>query len=224
MTAPHRVRPLRTLLGLLLLALAACAPADPAGPATPRPAARLITPALWAGAATATAPLPALDLAGPGRHIRGPLTLADPLTGEALTGYEERSGGGDRIVALTHGGTALGRLVDHPAGLPEKRFHGDVIFPLGHWRDGEARDFEGAELTPLGPAPRHYHLQILAVDGRYRGRPGALDYRLTVRDAAGRVLVCEHSIYLPGEGRVFHTRRGLWDGCTACPCPSAPAS
>jgi hypothetical protein len=217
----------RLVRAALLLVLAACGGDggrnDP--PAAAAMVVRVITIDLWAGAGTgAPGVLPAVDRHGEdGTAIRGPLALADPVDGTPIQAYERvsRTGQGERrqLLAVDQGGAGLGRVLDDVPGQPEKRYTGDVVFPLGLWRQGEARRFEATELTLFGPAARRITVEIVDIDHVHQGVPNSLSYRLTIEDAAGRVLSCEHSVYSPGRGLVAFRARGHFDGCDACPCP-----
>ncbi len=202
----------RLSLAAMLLLPAACGDDGRSDmPAAPAAAGRVITVDLWTGAGAGA----------PGVSIRGPLELADPTAGIPVQVYERVSRGGKRrqLLAATQDGAGLGRVFDQTAGQPEKHFTGDVVFPLGLWHPDESRQFEATEVTLLGPAARRITLRILELDYIYRGSPHSLRYRLTVEDAAGRVLSCEHAVYSPGKGRVAFRARSQFDGCTACPCP-----
>ena len=184
-----------------------------AGRAVARGARRDITLALWAGAdeESARGPLPRIEttLAGPGgeRVIRGPAPWKDARSGRVLHVYERiarrRKGGAKRqLFAPTHGGQALGRVLDERTGLPVRLFDDDAIFPLGPWREGEAREFAAVEHTVLGPAARTQTLEIRRIDLEFAGVPGSLEYDWSARDAAGRLLYAERYVYSPGLGQV----------------------
>jgi len=100
--------------------------------------------------------------------------------------------------------------------LPEQRFAGDAVFPLGLWHAGERRDFAAAEITVVGPAERRIALQIMDLDFVHQGAEHALRYRVEVRDLAGRLLSCEISVYVPGRGLVDFRASTLWRGGAAC--------
>lgn len=195
----------RLCSGMLCVMLAACgAPDEGSGQADP--VGRVITIDLWAG----------------DRAARGPRRVQDPAGKEAtVDAYERLTDGGTRqqLFAVTHDGQALGRILDRPAGQPERRFVGDVVFPLGLWRQGESRRFSATEITLFGPAERRITLEILDISATHRDIPGSLRYRVTVEDAAGRLLSCEHAVYSPGLGQVAYEARSRFDGCEACPCP-----
>ncbi|MFQ5565579.1 MAG: hypothetical protein ACE5EU_04375, partial [Paracoccaceae bacterium] len=125
-------------------------------------------------------------------------------------------------LTVTQGRAGLGRVLDQRPGLPEQRFTGDVVFPLGVWAEGEVREFEATEFTLFGPAQRLITLEILQLDHVHEEVAHSLSYRLSIRDAAGRVLECEVSVYSPGRGLVAFEASSYWrgsGGCAACPCP-----
>lgn len=190
--------------GMLAILLVACGARDD-GAGQADAAGRVITIDLWAG----------------DRTDGSPRRVPDPAGGVPVDAYERLTDGGVRqqLFAVTQDGQALGRILDRQAGQPERRFAGDVVFPLGLWRQGEARRFSATEITLFGPAERRITLEILDISATHREVPGALRYRLTVEDAAGRMLSCEHAVYSPGRGQVAYEVRSRFDGCDACPCP-----
>ncbi|MHA1529176.1 MAG: hypothetical protein ACTSVG_09150 [Alphaproteobacteria bacterium] len=214
-------------LGALLLALAlpSCGGPDPrqaVPPETDVLVGRLVTPELWAGA------LPKVGVrSGDGRvTIRGPVEARHPVDGRPIQAYERiallAQGRKRQLLAVTQDRAGLGRVLDQRPGLPERRFTGDVVFPLGIWAQGEVREFEATEFTLFGPAPRLITLEILQLDHVHAGVAHSLSYRLSIRDAAGRVLDCEVSTYSPGRGLAAFEASSYWSsggGCTACPCP-----
>lgn len=200
----------------LVLALASCSGAPPDA----IPTSRVITPALWAGAAAddPSGSLPVIDRRNPdGRlMILGPTAIADPATGLRVEVYERlvTTDGVRRrqLLTVTQGGAALGRILEEQTGTPARRFSGDVVFPIGRWRQGEARSFDATENTLLGPAARRITLEILEIDHVHEGIARSLRYRLTIRDLAGRVLACETSVYSPGRSLVAFEAGGIWRG------------
>jgi len=228
--------PRRWTLGLwaLLLVLALPSCGGPGARDAPAPeaavvAGRLVTPELWAGAATAgDGALPKVEArSGDGQvTIRGPVETRHPVDGRPIRSYERiallAEGRKRQLLTVKQGGTGLGRVLDQRPGLPERRFTGDVVFPLGVWAQGEVREFEAIEFTLFGPARRLITLEILDLDHVYEGVAHSLSYRLSIRDEAGRVLDCEVSVYSPGRGLVAFEASSYWRagrGCTACPCP-----
>lgn len=224
----------RGLAAVLLAALAGCGGAAPeTGPRPGEIVSRVITPDLWAGrtrprpAAAPSGALPVVDARKPGGpRIQGPVEVADPAGGGRVLAYRRivPLSGGERLqlLTLTQGGAGLGRILEVTAGLPERRFAGDVVFPLGLWKQGEIRDFAATEITLAGPAQRRVTIEILDLDFVHGGAAHSLAYRLTVRDAAARVIGCETSVYSPGAGLVRHEASSGWSmssGCSACPCP-----
>jgi hypothetical protein len=224
----------RFAAAILLAALAGCGGGAPA----PRPqvdtiVSRVITLDLWTGG-TQTGPgpagsgaLPAIDVETPsGASIQGPFKVEDPAGGARVMAYRRTSpsASGQRLqlLTVTAGGAGLGRILDRTPGLPERHFAGDVVFPLGPWKQGEIRQFEATEFTLAGPAQRRVTLEILDLDFVYKGATHSLAYRLTVRDAAARVIRCETSVYSPGAGLVRLETSSSWltpPRCGACPCP-----
>jgi hypothetical protein len=224
----------RRCAALLLLAVLAGCGGGAEREAAERPGkilVRVITPDLWAGAAQPgglqPGVLPAIEVkSSGGPSIQGPIEVEDTAGGGRVWAYlrTTEGAGGQRLqlLTLTQGGAGLGRIRDVTTGLPERRFAGDVVFPLGPWRQGEIRQFEATEFTLAGPALRRLTLEILDLDFVHRGVAHSLAYRLTTRDAAARVIGCETSVYSPGAGRVSFEASSGWSmsaGCSACPCP-----
>lgn len=193
------LRHIAWMLGLALVA--ACGGPEPES----RVEGRVITPELWLG---------------PAVRVTGPAPAVHPVDGRSIQAWTRISHGegGDRrqVLAVTQEGAALGRVADQRPGVAELRFTGDVVFPLGLWRVGERRDFTASEVTLLGSAERRIKLEILDLDFVHQGASNALRYRLEVRDAAGRVLACETSVYAPGKGLVAFQASTLWSGGAAC--------
>jgi hypothetical protein len=226
----------RAVLALLAAAvLAGCAVTG--GRADPEPgqmASRVITPELWAGKViSTTGNLPSVDARADGGRlsIRGPLSVRNPVDGTAVAAYErvavQADGTRRELITVTQDGAGLGRVLDASAGLPDRRFAGDVVFPLGLWHQGEKRSFEATEFGLLGPMARNVELEIVDIDFVFGDVPHSLSYRLTVRDEAGRVLSCAESVYSPGRGLVDYQGRSYWppaEACPACPCPDATHS
>ena len=202
---------------------------DAPAPEAAAVAGRLVTPELWAGAGTAgEGALPKVDVrSGDGRvTIRGPVETRHPVDGRPIRSYERiavlAEGRKRQLLTVTQGRTGLGRVLDQRTGLPERRFTGDVIFPLGVWTQGEVRAFEATEFTLFGPAQRLITLEILDIDHVYEGVAHSFSYRLSICDEVGRVLDCEVSVYSPGRGLVAFEASSYWrgsGGCTTCPCP-----
>ncbi|MFQ5566697.1 MAG: hypothetical protein ACE5EU_10075 [Paracoccaceae bacterium] len=230
--APRRNRPPRWFPRpcalLLALALPSCG-GPPEAPEDATVVGRMVTPELWAGAATfGDGAFPAVDVqSGDGRvTIRGPIETRHPVDGSPVLVYERialvAEGRRRQLLTVTQDRAGLGRVLDHRTGLPERRFTGDVVFPLGVWAQGEVREFEATEYTLFGPARRLVTLEILDIDHVYEGVAHSLSYRLSIRDEIGRVLDCEVSVYSPGRGLVAFEASSYWrtgGGCTVCPCP-----
>lgn len=217
---------------VLVLSLPSCSDrtrqAKPA-PETASVVDRMLTPVLWAGTATSwQGLLPAVDVrSGDGQlTIRGLIEARHPIYDHPIKAYERierlEEGRKRQLLTITQGSAGLGRVLEQRGGLPDRRFTGDVVFPLGIWAQGEAREFEATEYTMFGPARRLITLEILEIDHVYEGVAQSLSYRLSIRDEAGRVLDCKFSIYSPGRGLVAFEASSFWRSgtdCIACPCP-----
>jgi len=205
-----------------VLALAACG-GEPPDRNAGSVAGRVITLDLWAGVAEAGAvALPRINYSAAGVRIQGPVEAEDPVSGKRVPAYEriaaQPEGQRRHLLTITQGGVGLGRVVDQFSGLPERRFSGDVVFPLGLWFPGEMRQFVATEHTLFGPAERLVTIEIVDLDFVHDGVAHSLSYKLTMRDAAGRVLDCEFSVYSPGIGLVRFEAGGQWsDRPDNCP-------
>jgi len=219
---------------VVLAALAGCGASGTADrPKADRIVSRVITADLWSGTTAAhsgsvvAGDLPRVDLqtAG-GLSIQGPVEVDGPPGSGRVRAYMRTTSASDKqrlqLIAVTQGGAGLGRVRDMATGLPDRHFAGDVVFPLGLWKQGEIRQFEATEFTVAGPARRLVTLEIMDLDFVYEGTAHSLAYRLTIRDAANRVIDCETSVYSPGAGLVRFDASSGWSVssvCTACPCP-----
>ncbi|HUS55856.1 MAG TPA: hypothetical protein VMY41_17835 [Thermohalobaculum sp.] len=197
------------------------------------PSSRLISVALWVGLDKTGSGVglaaPTIVRQGP-VTISGPIHLPHPVTGEIALTYERVAttpqGPRRQLLSQTHEGAGLGRLLDERAGLPARKFSGDLVFPLGNWHQGERRSFVATEHTDLGPARRQITIVIAKIDFSYRDVPHSMAYVLTIADAAGRILTCERYVYSPGVGLAAFETAGIGpdgNGCDVCPCPAALA-
>jgi hypothetical protein len=217
------------LLGLALPSCSDRSGRDTSAPETASVVGRVLTPELWAGTATSgDGPSPAVEVrSGDGQlTIRGLIEARHPVKGHLIKAYERvvhlEQGRKRQLLTVTQSSAGLGRILEQRSGLPDRRFTGDVVFPLGIWAQGEAREFEATEFTIFGPARRLITLEILDIDHVYEGVKNSLSYRLTIRDEAGRMLDCESSIYSPGRGLVDFESSNIWRSgtiCDTCPCP-----
>ncbi len=190
---------IRAGLIVVLALLAACGGGDDA--TNTEVEGRVITLALWAGTADT---------------LDGSTNIAHPVTGARIDAYRIQTEGREQLFAVTQDGATLGRLLDRQPGVPEQRFTGDAVFPLGLWRQGERRQFQAREVTLLGAAERRITLEILDLAFEYEDVPQSLRFRVIIRDAAGRPIACETAIYSPGRGLVNFQISTLWHGGAAC--------
>jgi len=178
---------------------------------------RNIPTGLWSGGEKSTTPqvkMPPVNVTGGKRGTRivsGPIPWRHPDTGKTLQVYErtkgKKSGVKRQIYAITANGAGLGRVFDSRPGMEDRRFSGEVIFPLGPWGRGEERNFDYVEHTPGGPVRLNATIKIRRLDFRYKGVDHSLKFDWTQRDSNGTVLFEERYVYSPGKGLVSFKNR-----------------
>lgn len=205
---------MKRLLGIAGLiasvALSACA-TTATGPYSRAVNERFIPIELWAGAPftqvkqTRLVSVNVVSGERNNRLIKGPKQWRHPHSGESLSVYErinhKRDGDKRQLFALNGNGTALGRVYDARLGA-ERLFEGEAMFPIGHWRRGEQRDFDYVEYTGAGRVPRIATIKIKQLDFAYKGTPHSLEYDWILRDDKGQILFHENYIYSPGKSLV----------------------
>jgi hypothetical protein len=170
---------------------------------------QLIVPGVWGG--TRRVDMPSADgHDAEGTVWSGPQEWRRP-TGQVLKVYDRRrttgrEGSVEQKLAIRNDGTAIGRVYD-------SRFGGLVCdqegkFPLGMWKQGEARTFDYVCRTARGERRRAARITIEELDYEYQGIPHSLRFawRFSDRDS-GEVLDHRTYIFAPGRGLAGHARR-----------------
>ena len=130
--------------------------------------------------------------------VEGPLTWTNPVTRQAMDVFkrERYSGRSGATVtqywAVQENGQGIGRVWD--SRNPKKNRIGEIKFPLGRWREGEARSFVTNNNDRIV-------LSIENIDFEYRGVPHAVKFTWTYNGAE-----CERYIYAPGKGMLYSYR------------------
>lgn len=175
---------------------------------------QLIVPGVWEGTRRIDMPV-AEGVDSEATVWTGPQEWRNPHTGQMATVYDRRrtnprEGLVEQKMAVRADGSAIGRLYD-------SRFGGMVCdqeakFPLGMWRQGEARAFDYVCLSTRGgrlvERRRTARITIEELDYEYQGVAHSLRlaWRFADRDS-GEVLDHRTYIFSPGRGLVAHQRR-----------------
>ncbi len=95
------------------------------------------------------------------KEIRGPEDWHHPETGEKIKVYKRtrkgQSGLKTQLFTITNDGQCIGRIWDSRRG--GRIIENGCKFPLGIWKEGETRSFEGSS----GGKPRKIELTILKI-------------------------------------------------------------
>ena len=195
--------------GALLVALAA--PGGPAGAGNvavwdraydPASATRFIPVALWTGGdwdgerVIRMAPADLVFGARGQKSVRGPLPWTHPSTGQIFQVYERLNSGKRQLFTITNDGTGLGRVLD---SRDRELCAGEVKFPLGYWKQAEARSYT-LSCQPRDRA-RPLTVTILDIDFTHDGVPHSLRFHWLQNEGKGRGTDMTY-VYSPGRGLV----------------------
>jgi hypothetical protein len=204
---------LATLVLLTAFAVAGCATSPP----VVKDGIRNIPIELWSGGEKSTVgsgTMPRVKVTSGKRGTRvisGPIRWRHPETGKSLFVYErtksKKSGTKRQLYAINANGAGLGRVFDSRPGQEDRRFDGEVIFPLGPWERGEERAFDYVEYTDKGPVTLNATIKIRRLDFTYKGIKHSLKFDWIQRDTQGVVLFEERYVYSPGKGLVSFKNR-----------------
>jgi hypothetical protein len=140
------------------------------------------------------------------KRIYGPLTWVHPETGKKYLVYERiikrKSGIKRQLYTINADLSGLGRIFDSRPEKGVRLFEGEVIFPLGYWREGEKRSFQYVEYTKKGPVTREATIKIKRIDFVYNGISHSMEYEWMMRNGSGEILYHENFVYSPGKGLV----------------------
>jgi hypothetical protein len=130
------------------------------------------------------------------KRITGPIAWTSPGGGAAIQVYERRNKDKTQLFALSSRGDGLGRVFDsrYARGCVD-----EVKFPLGVWKQGEARVFTLS--CNNGALRRTIELTIEKIDFVYNGVPHSLQFHWVVDGGRGRDTDMRY-IYSPGRGLV----------------------
>jgi hypothetical protein len=175
---------------------------------------QLIVPGLWDGAQRIELP-PARDYEAEETVWNGPQEWMNPYTGKILMVYDRRrttrrEGLVEQKMAVRDDATGLGRVYD-------SRFGASVCaqeakFPLGLWKQGEARTYDYVCLRTVDGRVLSLHrrarIAIEEIDYEYRGIAHSLRFAWRYADSdSGEVVDHRTYIFVPGLGLVVHERR-----------------
>jgi len=128
------------------------------------------------------------------KKIVGPEDWKNPLTGETIKVYKRtrkgQSGLKTQLFTVTNDGQCIGRVWDSRRG-------GRVIkngckFPLGVWKEGETRSFEGSS----GGKPRKIELTILKLGKKQKDK---VKFNWKLYDGSGKLMDDNDYTFSPGK-------------------------
>jgi len=140
------------------------------------------------------------------KRIKGPFHWYHPVTGEKILVYERtkklKKGLKYQLFALNMDKSGIGKVFDERPGRKTRSFQGEVLFPLGYWRQGETRSFRYNEFINRAPVIRNARITIKRINFKYKHIPLSLEYDWILTDSKGSVIFHENYIYSPGESMV----------------------
>ena len=128
------------------------------------------------------------------KKIVGPEDWKNPQTGETIKVYKRtrkgQSGSKTQLFTVTNDGQCIGRVWDSRRG-------GRVIkngckFPLGVWKEGETRSFEGSS----GGKPRKIELKILKLGKKQKDK---VKFNWKLYDGSGKLMDDNDYTFSPGK-------------------------
>lgn len=128
------------------------------------------------------------------KKIVGPEDWKNPQTGETIKVYKRtrkgQSGLKTQLFTVTNDGQCIGRVWDSRRG-------GRVIkngckFPLGVWKEGETRSFEGSS----GGKPRKIELTILKLGKKQKDK---VKFNWKLYDGSGKLMDDNDYTFSPGK-------------------------
>jgi hypothetical protein len=128
------------------------------------------------------------------KKIVGPEDWKNPQTGETIKVYKRtrkgQSGSKTQLFTVTNDGQCIGRVWDSRRG-------GRVIkngckFPLGVWKEGETRSFEGTS----GGKPRKIELTILKLGKKQKDK---VKFNWKLYDGSGKLMDDNDYTFSPGK-------------------------
>jgi hypothetical protein len=138
-------------------------------------------------------------------YIKGPTDWKHPVTGQTSAVYERinpdknRSEDKTQLFTVNQDQTGLGRLFDGRPGRDTRTYSGGLKFPLGLWKEGEAKSFT-YKVWDTSETERVETITVQLIDFSYQGTPHCLEIYWTAADRTGRKTYDRHTyIYCPGK-------------------------
>ena len=126
---------------------------------------------------------------------RGDKSIKGPMTWNGIQVYERLNRGKLQLFAIRDDRTGLGRVFD--SRYPQQGCQGEVKFPLGHWKQGEVREYQ----LDCARGKRPLKVTIEEIDFVYDGVPHSLRFHWLLMEGRGRGTDMRY-VYSPLRGLV----------------------
>jgi len=140
------------------------------------------------------------------KKIQGTFYWNHPETGNRILVYERtnktKKGLKYQLFAVNNDKSGIGKVFDERPGKQKRYFQGEVLFPLGYWRQGETRVYKYYEYINGGSFARNARITIKKISFKYKKIPFSLEYDWLLTDNKGNVIFYENFIYSPGKSMV----------------------
>ena len=128
------------------------------------------------------------------KKIVGPEDWKNPQTGETIKVYKRtrkgQSGLKTQLFTVTNDGQCIGRVWDSRRG--GRIIKNGCKFPLGVWKEGETRSFEGSS----GGKPRKIELTILKLGKKQKDK---VKFNWKLYDGSGKLMDDNDYTFSPGK-------------------------
>ena len=128
------------------------------------------------------------------KKIIGPEDWKNPQTGETIKVYKRtrkgQSGLKTQLFTITNDGQCIGRVWDSRRG--GRLIKNGCKFPLGVWKEGETRSFEGSS----GGKPRKIELTILKLGKKQKDK---VKFNWKLYDGRGKLMDDNDYTFSPGK-------------------------
>ena len=128
------------------------------------------------------------------KKIIGPEDWKNPQTGETIKVYKRtrkgQSGLKTQLFTITNDGQCIGRVWDSRRG--GRLIKNGCKFPLGVWKEGETRSFEGSS----GGKPRKIELTILKLGKKQKDK---VKFNWKLYDGSGKLMDDNDYTFSPGK-------------------------
>jgi hypothetical protein len=180
----------------------------------PQSKERYIPVELWAGAewdGKTKLTMPPVDNTYRHRRakyeIKGPTEWAHPVMGQTFVVYERINPGKDgaklQRFTINQEKSGLGRVYDARPGLGARMFSGGLKFPLGTWKEGEARKFLYKHYEGSRVADRAESITIKQINFQFQQSSHCLEFYWTATDRDEKRFYDRQTyIYCPGQSMV----------------------